>query len=67
MVRYIFGLMLLRIMVGFLSSNFTCSFADLGYEGPKFMWFKRLSGGITVWEHLDKAVANPEWLTLFPC
>ena len=44
-----------------------CSFVDLGYEGPKFMWFKHLSGGITVWERLDKAVANPEWLTLFPC
>lgn len=43
-----------------------CCFADLGYKGPKFTWFKRLSGGITVWEHLDRVVANPEWLTLFP-
>lgn len=43
-----------------------CCFADLGYEGPKFTWFKRLSGGITVWEHLDRVVVNLEWLTLFP-
>lgn len=43
-----------------------CSFTDLGYEGPKFTWFKCLSRGTRVWERLDKAVANLEWLTLFP-
>lgn len=43
-----------------------CSFADLGYVGSMFTSNKHLTGGITVWERLDRAVANPEWLSLFP-
>ena len=43
-----------------------CCLTDLGYRGMKFTWCKKLTGGITVWEHLDKAVANPEWFSLFP-
>ena len=43
-----------------------CSFVDLGYVGQKYTWNKRLAGGITVWERLDRAVANTQWLSLFP-
>ena len=43
-----------------------CCLADLGYRGTKFTWCKKLIGGITVWERLDRAVANSEWLSLFP-
>ena len=43
-----------------------CGFADLGFIGQKFTSCKRLTGGVTVWEHLDKAIANHEWISLFP-
>ena len=43
-----------------------CCLADLGYRGTKFTWCKKLIDGITVWERLDRAVANSEWLSLFP-
>ena len=43
-----------------------CCLADLGYRGAKYTWYKKLTGGITVWERLDRAVANPEWISLFP-
>ena len=42
-----------------------CGFVDLGFIGQKFTWCKRLTGGITVWERLDRAVANQEWISLF--
>ena len=42
-----------------------CCLADLGYRGLKFTWCKRLMGGITVWERLDRAIANMEWISLF--
>ena len=41
-----------------------CGFADLGYV-QKFTWCKRLVGGITVWERLDRVVADSEWIYLF--
>ena len=43
-----------------------CCLADLGYRGAKYTWYKKLTGGITVWEHLDRAVVNSEWISLFP-
>lgn len=38
----------------------------LGYMGQKFTKCKRLAGGITLWERLDRAVADSEWISLFP-
>ena len=35
-----------------------CVFTDLGFVGNKFTWGKKLAGGITVWERLDKAIAS---------
>lgn len=35
-------------------------FADLGFVGQKLPWCKRLTGGVIVWERLDKAMANME-------
>lgn len=43
-----------------------CGFADLGYVGQKFTKCKHLAGGITLWERLDKAVADTECKSLFP-
>ena len=42
-----------------------CGFADLGFTRKKFSWCKRLIGGVMVWERLDRAVANTEWISLF--
>ena len=40
-------------------------FVDLGYTGPDFTWHGRRRGEL-VWEHLDRGVANYEWLDRFP-
>ena len=42
-----------------------CGFADLGYVGQKYTWYKQLTGRVTVWERLDKAVANNDWISLY--
>ena len=43
-----------------------CGFADLGFIGQKFTLCKRLTCGVMVWERLDNAIANHEWISLFP-
>ncbi len=40
-------------------------FVDLGYTSPQFTWTNNRVGDVT-WERLDRVVATPEWLTLFP-
>ena len=42
-----------------------CGFMDLGFVGSKFTWHKHYEN-FTVWERLDRAVANNEWFSLFP-
>jgi hypothetical protein len=42
-----------------------CGFLDLGYQGPSFTWTNNRVGDMT-WERLDRALATPEWLMLFP-
>ena len=43
-----------------------CGFRDLGFIGNKFTWHKNVMGGDTVWERLDRAIANGDWELLFP-
>jgi len=43
-----------------------CVFTYLGFVGNKFTWGKKLASGIMVWERLEKAIANNEWISLFP-
>ena len=38
-----------------------CGFQDLGFVGNKFTWHKNVMGGGTIWERLDRTVANGEW------
>ena len=40
-------------------------FLDLGYQGPSFTWTNNRVGDMN-WERLDRALATPEWLMLFP-
>lgn len=42
-----------------------CGFMDMGFVGNKFTWNKNIMGGVTVWERLDRAVANNDWMSLF--
>ena len=42
-----------------------CGFQDLGFVGNKFTWHKNDIGSDTVWERLDRAVANGDWVALF--
>ena len=42
-----------------------CSFLDLGFVGPQFTWSKHFAAGHSVWERLDRGLANYEWLTRF--
>ena len=42
-----------------------CGFTDLGYSGPDYTWHGHRRGEM-IWEHLDRGVANYEWLAKFP-
>ncbi|XP_075636858.1 uncharacterized protein LOC142609117 [Castanea sativa] len=43
-----------------------CGFMDLGYVGPKFTWARRFENGRSIWERLDRGLANNEWFLKFP-
>lgn len=42
-----------------------CGFLDLGFVGPQFTWSKYFEAGHSVWERLDRGLANYEWLARF--
>uniref|UniRef100_A0A2N9G6K5 Reverse transcriptase domain-containing protein n=1 Tax=Fagus sylvatica TaxID=28930 RepID=A0A2N9G6K5_FAGSY len=42
-----------------------CGFMDFGFTGPQFTWTNNRAGDMT-WERLDRVVATPEWVSLFP-
>ena len=39
---------------------------DLGFVGSKFTWSKHFANGYSIWERLDRDLANNEWLLKFP-
>lgn len=43
-----------------------CGFVDLGFVGNKFTWCKQTVDGVIVWERLGRALANDEWISLYP-
>ena len=43
-----------------------CSFMDLGYVGPKFTWTRHFENGRSIWERLDRGLANNGWFLKFP-
>ena len=42
-----------------------CSFMDLGYLGSPFTWQRHFRDGHSVWERLDRALANAGWVLMF--
>ena len=42
-----------------------CGFFDLGFVGHQFTWSKHYAAGHSMWERLDRGLANYEWLTRF--
>ena len=42
-----------------------CGFIDLGFVGPRFTWSKKISDGHSIWERLDRGLANNNWFHKF--
>ncbi|XP_075657955.1 uncharacterized protein LOC142627937 [Castanea sativa] len=42
-----------------------CGFIDLGFVGSQFTWQKHFADGHSIWERLDRALANNEWMLRF--
>lgn len=43
-----------------------CNILDLGFRGPKYTWSNLRKYNQLIMERLDRFVANPSWLNLFP-
>ena len=41
-------------------------FMDLGFIGSQFTWSKHFEDGHSIWERLDKGLANSSWFLKFP-
>ena len=42
-----------------------CEFIDMGYSGCQFTWKKFFRDGNSIWERLDRSLANSEWSARF--
>lgn len=42
-----------------------CGFIDLGFVGSQFTWRKHFANGHSIWERLDRGLANNEWFLKF--
>ena len=43
-----------------------CGFMDLGYVGSKFTWARHFENENSIWERLDRGLANNGWFLKFP-
>ena len=43
-----------------------CSFLDLEFMGNCFTWCKQFKDGHSIWERLDRGMANDSWFQKFP-
>ena len=42
-----------------------CGFPDLGFTGSQFTWSKHFEDGRSIWERLDRGLANNSWFLKF--
>ena len=42
-----------------------CRFLDLGFVGSRFTWSKHFADDHSIWERLDRGVANANWFLKF--
>ena len=42
-----------------------CGFIDLGFTGSQYTWQRHFSNGHSIWERLDRCLANNDWLIKF--
>lgn len=52
-------------MQGFRNLINNCGFVDMRFTGPKFTWCNKWDPQVCVWERLDHALANVEWIALY--
>ena len=55
-----------RQMVAFREALDFCRFRDLGYVGAPFTWCNNQFNGAVSWIRLDRGVATPSWIEMFP-
>ncbi|XP_071678252.1 uncharacterized protein [Lolium perenne] len=53
-------------IAGFRDAVDVCGLQDLGYEGTKWTYEKKVAGGSYCQVRLDRALASPEWCDRFP-
>lgn len=53
-------------MAGFREAPEACQLGDLGFAGPRFTWCNQRTDDKYTKERFDRAVANPEWCSIFP-
>ena len=39
---------------------------DMGFVGSKYTWSKHFDNGVSIWERLDRGMANNSWFLKFP-
>ncbi|KAF9607829.1 hypothetical protein IFM89_001577 [Coptis chinensis] len=57
---------LIRHMEDFVQFINDLDMIDLGFSGPSFTWSNNILGDANIRERLDRAIANSEWLDIFP-
>ena len=58
------GLGSMRRMQDFGDVIYRCGFIDLGFHGLPFTWENRRDSTALIQKHLDRAVANVQWMDL---
>jgi len=53
-------------IVGFCEMVDVCGLYDLGYEGKKWTFDKKVVGGVFCSVRLDRALATADWRSHFP-
>ena len=53
-------------MKNFIDTINFCRLRDLGFNGLKFMWIYHQGDGMQIRERLDRALATPDWVNMFP-